>query len=334
MSGDSSFSISVPSASALEGAPDGLSVPQMLGHVNVSQGRIEKALTLLSLESPAPAVKDGSRWRLTAAELDEEFWRRAERLTDLRRRERKEMEDYIALPEGHMEFLIRALDGEPGEVVRPHLPPLPPSVAPELVRSAIRFLRRSHLPIEPRKRWPTGGLPRYGVQGNLPADLQAQPGRALCRWGDAGWGRTVRQGKYRDGRFADELVDACHELVDEWRPEPAPEWVTCVPSLRHPDLVPDFAGRLAEALGLPFEPILVATEERPEQKTRENSTQQARNLDGAVAVAAEELPATAVLLVDDMVDSRWTMTVAAWLLRRHGSGEVWPLALAMAGGGS
>ena len=38
-----------------------------------------------------------------------------------------------------------------------------------------------------------------------------------------------------------------------------------------------------------------------------------------------------VLLVDDMVDSRWTFTVAAWLLRTNGSGEVWPVALSQAG---
>ena len=64
-----------------------------------------------------------------------------------------------------------------------------------------------------------------------------------------------------------------------------------------------------------------------------NSTQQARNLDGSLAVSAESARTTPVLLVDDMVDSRWTLTVAAWLLRSHGSGEVWPLALALTGHG-
>ena len=62
-----------------------------------------------------------------------------------------------------------------------------------------------------------------------------------------------------------------------------------------------------------------------------NSTQQARNVDGSLAISREPMPAGPVLLVDDMVDSRWTMTVAAWLLRSNGSGEVWPLALAFAG---
>ena len=62
-----------------------------------------------------------------------------------------------------------------------------------------------------------------------------------------------------------------------------------------------------------------------------NSTQQARNIDGSMAINVETLPTGPVLLVDDMVDSRWTMTVATWLLRNHGSGEVWPLALALTG---
>ena len=62
-----------------------------------------------------------------------------------------------------------------------------------------------------------------------------------------------------------------------------------------------------------------------------NSVQQARNVDGSLAVCLEPLPGGPVLLVDDMVDSRWTLTVAAWLLRSNGSGAVWPLALALAG---
>jgi ATP-dependent DNA helicase RecQ len=110
--------------------------------------------------------------------------------------------------------------------------------------------------------------------------------------------------------------------------------VTCVPSRRHPDLVPDFAGRLAGALGLPFEPVLVKTDDRPEQKRMANSTQQARNVDGSLGLAAGELPGEPVLLVDDLVDSRWTLTVSAWLLRSNGCGEVWPLVLAQAGAGS
>ncbi len=105
--------------------------------------------------------------------------------------------------------------------------------------------------------------------------------------------------------------------------------MTCIPSLRHPELVPDFAERLAAAVGLPFRPLLVKTVERPEQKTMKNSPQQAANVYGSSGLESPPWPAP-VLLVDDVVDSRWTFTAAAELLRSQGSGEVWPLALARA----
>jgi ATP-dependent DNA helicase RecQ len=176
-------------------------------------------------------------------------------------------------------------------------------------------------------------MPQYGMAGRIALAEQAKPGRALCVWGDAGWGGVVRQGKYHDRHFADELVGACAALVGEWNPQPAPVWVTCIPSRRHPDLVPDFTQRLAARLNLPFVMVLEKTDDRREQKAMANSTQQARNIDGSLAVRTQALPAGPVLLVDDMIDSGWTLTVAAWLLRSHGSGEVFPLALALTGPG-
>lgn len=316
---------------ALQAEPDGLSVPELLRRVNLGKGRVDKTIALLSLESPAPIAKQGSKWQLTAATLSEGFWARAERLTVLRREEQQQMQRYVRLPFGeHMRFLIRALDGDDRDVPAPRLAPLPTQVEDALVREAIAFLRRTSLPIEPRKQWPVGGLVAYGVKGTIAADRQAQPGRALCIWGDEGWGGLVRRGKYHEGRFADELVEACANMVGEWQPQPRPTWVTCVPSLRHPDLVPDFAKRLAAALGLPFYQVIAKTDNRPEQKTMANSSQQARNVDGSLALT-HALPNGPVLLVDDMVDSRWTLTVAAWLLRAGGSGEVWPLVLSQAG---
>lgn len=316
---------------ALSDARWGLSVPELLGQVNLSKGRIEKTIALLSLESPAPIAKQGTKWQLTAAELSDDFWRRAERLTALRRQEQQQMQAYVDLPFGdHMPFLIKALDGDPIGIAPPRLPPLPTNADPTLAQEAVDFLRRTCLAVPPRKQWPGGGLPQFGLSGRIPAQQQAQEGRALCIWGDAGWGSLVAQGKYRDGHFSNELVQACAELVRQWSPQPAPRWVTCIPSLRHPRLVPDFAERLATALALPFQAVLTKTDARPEQKTMANSTQQARNIDGSLKLSGP-LPQGAVLLVDDMVDSRWTLTLAAWLLRKAGSGEVWPLALAHTG---
>ena len=294
--------------------------------VNVSAGRIQKTLQLLSLESPAPIVRQGPSWQLTAASLSDAFWERAERLTALRRDEQADMQEYVRLSSGHMAFLIRALDGDPQGIPPPPLPPLSDTCSPENVAEAVAFLRRSSLPVEPRRQWPPGK--------RIDPEHRAQPGRVLCVWNDAGWGQLVSRGKLQDGRFSNELVSACAALVREWRPHPPPAWVAAVPSLRHPHLVPDFARRLADALDLPFSDVLKKTGSRPEQKTMENSDRQARNVVGSLAVAEDAILAGPVLLVDDVVDSRWTFTVAAWELRRRGCGPVWPLALANAGGRS
>lgn len=310
--------------SALEDAPDGLSFREIQTAVNVSYGRIEKTIQLLSLESPAPIAKLGAKWQLTAAILSREFWDRARRLTDLRHTEQAQMQEYVGLPSGHMEYLIRSLDGEPKSVSSANLPDLPTTVAPQRVGEAVAFLRGKSLIIEPRRAWPPGKP--------IDGDHRAEPGRALSTWADDGWGDLVRHGKYEDHGFSDTLVDACVSLVRRWQPDPFPEWVTAVPSCRHPDLVPDFARRLAAALGLPFHETLAKKEDRPEQKTMENSDKQARNILGSVTVHETAILKSPVLLVDDIVDSRWTFTVLTWELRRRGCGAVWPLALADAGG--
>lgn len=315
----------------MEGEPAGLSIPQLLRQVNISQGRIERAIKLLSLESPAPIAKDGSRWQLTPTQLSDEFWERARRLTDLRVEEQMQMQEYVALDSGHMEFLIGALDGHTEATEQSHLATLPEAISKETIQDAVRFLRRSSLDIQPRKQWSAGGLPKYEVGGRIPERFRTEVGKALSVWGDAGWGRLVRSGKYEHGRFPDELVAASATLIQEWNPQPGPTWVTCIPSSRHPSLVPDFARRLAHTLGLPFSASLIKTDQRPEQKEMANSTQQALNVDGSLDVVDGGIIQGPVLLVDDMVDSRWTFTVACWLLRSRGCQEVWPFALADAG---
>ena len=102
--------------------------------------------------------------------------------------------------------------------------------------------------------------------------------------------------------------------------------MTCVPS-SGPSPVPGFAERLAAALGLPFRPAVVKTRETAPQIELENSQQQLANVLGAFAV--DGVPAgEPVLLVDDLVDSRWTLTVVGATLLEAGSGPVSPFVLA------
>ena len=320
---------------ALQASTTGLSIPELLGAVNIRRERIEKTIQLLSLESPAPIAKpQGAKWQLTEAELSDDFWIRVERLTSIRRTEQKQMQEYVALPSGHMPFLLSALDNDPDGIdpsnaLSSSLPLLSTNVSVPLVQRATEFLRKTNLPIEPRKRWPSGELPQSGVPSSIPQAAQAETGRSLCMWGDAGWGQLVQQGKDIDKRFSNDLVVACKQLVEEWGPDPAPTWVTCVPSLHRPKLVPDFASCLAKALELPFFTALIKIPGHHEQKTRKNSTHQVRNIVNWLKLSDESFPKGPVLLVDDMVNTRWTFTVSAWLLITEARVQnVWPLALA------
>lgn len=317
---------------AIADAPDGLTDAQLLAKVNLRKARVDKVLLLLGLESPAPIVKQGSKWMRTVSDVAPAFWERAEQLGRTRLEEWREMQHYASLADGHMRYLVEVLDGDVTQIGTSASPPLPARPSAKAVDDARRFLARVSYPLELRKLWPGGGLPRFDVSGAIAKELRAESGKVLGHWNDDVWGKAVQQGKHEGNAFADVLVDACVRLIDAWRPRPAPAWVTCVPSLRRPRLVPDFAARLAARLGLPFHEVLFQTAERPEQRGMLNTLQQAHNLDGSLAVSGA-LPSEPVLLVDDIVSSKWTLTIAAWLLRVHGAGSVFPLALAMRGGG-
>ena len=313
----------------LEAYPAGLSVLQLLKEVNLSQGRVEKTLSLLALESPPPITKNGRHWQKTEVSLSEDFWERAERLTTLRLREQKRMRKYVHLPFGqHMSFLISELDGDPSDVITSSLPALSEDFPNDKLEKANIFLKRYHLPINPRKQWPNGGLKHSNNHGKITKSYQANSGKVLSFLGDAGLGDLVNVGKNQQQYFSDELIDACVVMFKEWGPQPTPTWVTCVPSLRNPTLVPDFAKRLAQALNLSFRVAIEKTDSRLEQNKFNNSFQQARNVDGSLAPVRDQILSGPVLLVDDVILSGWTLTISSWLLRKNGSGEVWPLALA------
>ena len=315
---------------------DEMSVRQLEANVNLRLGQIEHVLKYLSVENPAPVIKQGSKWARTPIPfaMNQE---RIDRLTQQRELEWQEVLDYVESDICLMRHLATRLDDEfaqdcgccsvcVGEAI------VPEGVNAEILRSAQRRVRASEFPLECKKQVAPESFRVYGFRGNLPQELRAETGRVLSQWNDAGWGHLVADGKHA-GRFGDELVDAIVEMIEErWQPEPPPEWVTCVPSLRHPDLVPEFARRVAASMQLPFVEAVCKIRDNEAQKRQENRYHQCANLDGAFRIV-EGIPGAPVLLLDDIVDSGWTLTVVAALLRQSGSGPVWPVALAAAGSG-
>ncbi|CAM2005829.1 RecQ family ATP-dependent DNA helicase [Acanthopleuribacter pedis] len=321
----------------LDLSDEGLSVPELQRALNLSKIEIEKTLKFLSLDSPSPITKVKSKWLITPAavhyQVDQE---KIAFITRIRREEQLQMQAYMAHSGCLMAFLQAALDDpNPSDCGRccacNPTPLLDEAVGDDLVNHATLFLRRSYQRILPRKQWPAKDMFVHSPLGGfrIPDEWRAEEGRALCLWRDAGWGRLVAKGKYEAQRFSDELVVACVQMLEVWAPSPRPQWVACIPSLNQSELVPDFAARLASALGLPFIRCVLKTRGNLPRKKMKNSYQQVANLDGVFSIQLESGEYGPCLLVDDMIDSGWTMTVVSALLRERGCSSVYPLALAL-----
>lgn len=322
---------------ALETAEDGMRVRDLERAVNLRSSQIEKVLKLLVVEPQSPVIRIDGKWFRTSHPfaMDRE---RIAHLTRQRELEWEQMQEYISIRCCSMQFLASALDdqtdGPCGRCAFCLRRPLLPDVAEESsLIAAQRFLRHSEMPLSLKKQWDLSALGHYGKKfdwrgQNIPTHIRGEDGYVLSRWGEPVWGTLVAEGKAR-GRFDDKLVEAVVELVKQRWPEAQKvRWVTCIPSLRHPELVPDFARRLAAALGLPFKEAVKKVRDTEPQKQMENRFHQCRNLDGAFTVEHELCHTDPVLLVDDAVDSAWTQTLAAILLRQAGVSAVLPVALA------
>ena len=152
----------------------------------------------------------------------------------------------------------------------------------------------------------------------------------LAKLLDDGIGFSVNDGrvdKYGvSKRFCDELVGKSAMVLRPIVKEKGIEYLTCVPSLRS-DIVVDFSKRLAEFLGLKFISLLKKSDTR-QQKEMQNSSYQCGNAMKSFALLENTTVPKKILLVDDVVDSRWTLTACGYYLCEGGCEEVYPFALA------
>lgn len=289
--------------------------------VNLSRGRLSGLLKILEVEGAVE--RDGSVWHRS-----DQAWsyprERVEAVTADRKREQAAMLEYTRTERCLMEFLRSQLDDEHASPCGKCAnclgePVIDPSVDDEVRARALAFLNRTEISIPPRKRWPVGV--RWG---NLSALGNAE-GRALGYRGDPGHAKTAWLA-IRDGiGFPSELVEAMARMVESWSPDPYPTWIAAIPNSGPTDRVSNFAERLSSRLGLEFVPAVKRVRERPPQSDMFNSASQLANVRGAFEIGAA--PDGPVLLIDDLVDSRWTLTAVGHLLRTAGVPAVHPAVL-------
>lgn len=302
----------------------GISEYQLQSRLNIRRGRIDKALSFLCHDGFA--IKEGAYYYATPKTY---VYDRAhyEAVSAIREREMQRMKELMRTKECYSKFIAHSLDDRSAEncghcanCFGKEL--VPKEVEPSFLLRADRFLERLIIPIEPRKQWASS----LATERRRIEHIN-QVGFALAKYGDAGYGALVKENKYsKNKRFCDELVGKSANSLSSFIKENRIECICCVPSLRS-DLVADFAKRLADTLGLPFRELL---NKRPaqQQKEMENSAHQCANAFGSFFVKEGVPVPRRVLLVDDVVDSRWTLTVCGYRLMEQGCEEVYPFALA------
>lgn len=203
----------------------------------------------------------------------------------------------------------------------------------ELIKKANEFLTYSykHNPelqeIKPRKQW------AYPNHANISTYGQNNTGYFLSFY-DIGLGNLVSQGKYVDKEFSETLVSNMSEMLKYFLNKGMVEKfdvVTYVPSLRHPNLVKNFAQKVASRLKLPCEDLLIKLDGSYEQKSLNTSELQCENALNSFVVNKSKLELMRgrnILIIDDMVDSKWTLTICGYKLLSNGAASVTPAALA------
>lgn len=309
---------------AFIGSRDGASLSQLSAGVNIRRTRIMKALDFLMKDGFLR--KDQSVYYLTPKRFvyDRKHY---DAITQIRRQEMEQMKGLARTRGCYSRYIVSCLDdhsaGNCGHCANClGSPLLPAQVAPQFLSRAAEYVDGLIIPIEPRKMWEASTVTQHTKIAHV-----NQPGFCICKYGDPGYGELVKQGKYApERRFCEELVGKSVQMLRPFVKEHSISYVCFVPSVRSL-LVRDFAARVAAALGLGFLDILEKTGS-PQQKEMENSAHQCANAFESFRVKEGMMVPRNLLLIDDMVDSRWTLTVCGYRLMEAGAERVYPFALA------
>ncbi|GAB3492639.1 RecQ family ATP-dependent DNA helicase [Amycolatopsis cihanbeyliensis] len=303
--------------------------------VELSRSRLEMVLKVLDVDGAVRRVRGG--WESTGREwrYDAERYRR---VSQARADEQQAMLGYLDTTGCRMEYLLRQLDD-------PHAAPCgrcdnctgghwSVEVSSSTTASTRERLRRPGIELPPRKQWPTGmGTLDVPLSGKISAAQQADPGRALGRLTDIGWGNRLRElvgTRAADQAVPEQVFQACLAVLAAWEWPVRPVAIAGIASRARPNLMRSLASRLSEVGRLPLLGMVEPTGPPPR---RANSAQRLADLWERLTLPEDVRSALAepggpVLLVDDLIDTGWTMTLATRMLREAGAPAVLPFVLA------
>ena len=297
---------------------EGVKLSEIESALNIGHARVMKALDFL--DNDGFIYKEGSAYYASAKRFFYD-WEHYIGVTRIRRQEMQQMNELIHTHECYSRFIVNCLDDDEendcgrcancfGHDVYPDL-----TLTSSSLIIAETWINSRVLEILPRKLWPD----------RKKIEHVNMKGMCLSKYGDSGYGEMVREGKYETGRFSDELVERAAEVLMPLAKQKGVKAIAFVPSLRS-DIVNNFVARLASRMHIALCDALGKMPADP-QKDMENSAYQCKNARQSFYVKVKRLPAK-IILVDDVVDSKWTLTVCGYKLMEAGCIEVYPFTLA------
>ncbi|GAA1728008.1 RecQ family ATP-dependent DNA helicase [Brachybacterium phenoliresistens] len=339
---------------ALAASDRPLSTAALEARVDLRRTTLELLMKVLAVDGAVEPAPGG--WRATGRPWEYDAERYA-RIAQARRHEQDQMLAYESASTCRMVFLARQLDDRAAtpcgrcDVCAGAWFPAPGAVT-EAQRARVgTVLDRIGVDVAPRLQWPSGldrlqvrGPSGGPVSGKIPAAERAEEGRVLARMSDLGWAGRLREllaadaeGVPLDTEVPRDVGEGVVRVLADWDWEQRPAAVVPIASVSRPRLVSSLAAGIAGIGRMELLPQLSLRETEGRPRAGGNSAFRVAALwdrfevGPELAEALARLDGAPILLVDDVIDSRWTMTVAARLLRRAGSGPVLPLAIAQAG---
>ena len=299
------------------------SLPALENATGIRRGRLETVLKILAVDDAV--TRQGSGWVSTGKGwyFDEAKWAA---LRKVRATEADLMRRYAHGEGCLMQFLQLALDDpDPspcgrcsvcdGQLPAPGLRPSAPTI-----ESARRYFRGQDVLVEPRKMWVSGLPGKKGKIGFL------GEGRAMAYADDPAWSGVLADLWRQDGEAPTEVLEAVVEVLKRWsKTWQRPTAVVAMPSRRYPVLVASVAAHVARIGRLPLVEALAVSGPPPTEDAA--SSVRARDLLARTSLIPGVGLQGPVLLVDDKIRTRWTVTVAGSLLAEAGASTVLPLAL-------
>lgn len=299
--------------------------------VDLGRSRLEMVLKVLDVDGAVRRVKGG--WIATGQpwSYDEQRYRK---LDDARRSEQRAMLDYQTTAECRMTFLRRQLDdpelvdGEAcGRCDNCAGARYSVQVDSSTVDAAQERLQRPGAELSPRRQWPTG-MAKLGIELSGRINDGPAQGRVIGRLTDLGWGTRLRRLLAEpDQPVPADVLDAAVAVLAAWGWATRPVAVMGLDSVTHPILISSLVDGLAEVGRLGNLGTLHYSPRRRPVTAANSAYRVAALVD---AWDSPDLGAVAgpVLLIDDVADTGWTLTMAARVLRKAGAAEVLPFALA------